>query len=151
MVNSIWNPSLFHMDSTEFHMESGHIHHGFHGQVHMDSMEQVHMDSMEQIQMELMTHICSVLTILRKKKFTLSRNRTLSHTSKTNTKAQCATTAFLYGKQKPNIYYPRHVSTQMRQRWLKHCHIASSFPPPPSSTQPIHHGHRAPATMQQWR
>ena len=65
MVNSIWNPSLFHMDSTEFHMESGHIHHGFHGQVHMDSMEQVHMDSMEQvhmdsveqIQMELMTII----------------------------------------------------------------------------------------------
>ena len=54
MVNSIWNPSLFHMDSTGFHMESGHIHHGFHGQVHMDSMEQVHMDSMEQIQMDLM-------------------------------------------------------------------------------------------------
>ena len=46
MVNSIWNPSLFHMDSTGFHMECRHIHHGFHGQVHMDSMEQVHMELM---------------------------------------------------------------------------------------------------------
>jgi len=43
MVNSIWNPTLFHMDSTGFHMEFGHIHLGF----HMDSMEQVHMDSAE--------------------------------------------------------------------------------------------------------
>jgi hypothetical protein len=31
MVNSIWNPPLFHMDSTGFHMEFGHIHHEFHG------------------------------------------------------------------------------------------------------------------------
>jgi len=31
MVNSIWNPTLFHMDSTGFHMEFGHIHLGFHG------------------------------------------------------------------------------------------------------------------------
>jgi len=35
MVNSIWNPTLFHMDSTGFHMEFGHIHLGF----HMDSAE----------------------------------------------------------------------------------------------------------------
>ena len=35
MVNSIWNPLLFHLDST-----------GFHGLVHMDSMEQVHMELM---------------------------------------------------------------------------------------------------------
>ena len=39
MVNSIWNPLLFHPDSTGFHMEFRHIHHGFHGQVHMDSMD----------------------------------------------------------------------------------------------------------------
>jgi len=31
MVNSIWNPTLFHMDSTGFHMEFGHIHLGFYG------------------------------------------------------------------------------------------------------------------------
>ena len=55
MVNSIWNPLLFHLDSTGFHMEFRHIHHGIHGLVHMESMEQVHMESMEQIQMELMT------------------------------------------------------------------------------------------------
>ena len=39
MVNSIWNPLLFHLDSTGFHMEFRHIHHGFHGQVHMDSID----------------------------------------------------------------------------------------------------------------
>ena len=33
-----WN-GQFHMDSTAFHMEFRHIHHGIHGQVHMDSME----------------------------------------------------------------------------------------------------------------
>ena len=125
-------------------MESITIPHGFHG-TSPYGFHETNPDGINDY------HICSVLTILRKKKFTLSRNRTLSHTSKTNTKAQCATTAFLYGKQKPNIYYPRHVSTQMRQRWLKHCHVAPSFPPPPSSTQPIPHSHQVPATMQQQR
>ena len=30
----------------QFHMESGHIHNGFHGQVHMDSMEQIERELM---------------------------------------------------------------------------------------------------------
>jgi hypothetical protein len=47
MVNSIWNPTSFHMDSTGFHMEWGHIHLRFHGTFQVDSMEQFHMDSME--------------------------------------------------------------------------------------------------------
>ena len=137
----------------QFHMKSITIPHGFHWipwtsphGFHGTSPYGFHGTNRDGINDY---HICSVLTILRKNKFTLSQHRTLSHTSKTNAKAHCATTALLYGKQKSNIYYPRHVSTQMRQRWLKHCHVASSFPPPPSSTQPIHHRHQVPATTQQ--
>ena len=55
MVNSIWNPLLFHLDSTGFHMEFRHIHHGFHGQSPYGFHGLVHMDSMEQVHMELMT------------------------------------------------------------------------------------------------
>ena len=80
MVHSIWNPSLFHMDSTGFHVEFRHIHHGIHG-TNPDGINDY--------------HICSVLTILSKIKFTLSRNRTISHPSKTNTQAHWATTALL--------------------------------------------------------
>ena len=42
-----------------------------------------------------------------------------------------------YIKQKENTSHLWHLSSQIRQVWLKHCHATSSFPPPPSTTPPI--------------
>ena len=49
--------------------------------------------------------------------------------------------ALLNIKQNEYTSHPQHLSTQIWQVWLKHCHVASSFPPPPLTMPPIPHDH----------
>ena len=103
MVNSIWNSSLFPMDSTGFHMESKHIHHGFHGKVHMDSMEW-------SIWIITIPVVIVSLQSLSKNKIYNVGELTLNHSNIGSTLPNWATQALLHCKLKHHISHPWHVA-----------------------------------------
>ena len=86
-------------------------------------------------------HIYSVLTILSKKKFcTVMKSNPEPH-QQDERLSHLSHNGFVMYKTKVKYILLSAPITQMRQLWLKHCHVTSSFSPPPSSTQPIHHRH----------